>query len=133
MFWILGVVAAAVLAHTAPFPFVLDVTKHTVWRMPSTTPPAFYFTFDDGPNPAATPALLDVLARHDVKATFFVIDKHITDETVPILRRAFEDGHAVALHSHTRAPMIDPTAARLTSEYTWSSVSPAFRHQPRKT
>ena len=30
-------------------------------------------TFDDGPNPAVTPALLDLLDRHDVKATFFLI------------------------------------------------------------
>jgi peptidoglycan/xylan/chitin deacetylase (PgdA/CDA1 family) len=117
MFWILGVIAAAILAHTAPFPFLLDVTDRSVWRMPSTSPPTFYLTFDDGPNPAATPALLDVLARHQVKATFFLIDKHITDETVPILRRIFDEGHVVALHSHTRAPMFstpDGVAAMLT-------------------
>jgi chitooligosaccharide deacetylase len=107
MFWIVGAIAAGLLAHLAPFPFLLDVTKHTVWRMPATTPPTFYFTFDDGPNPTATPALLDVLARHDVKATFFVIDKHLTPETAPIVRRAFDEGHAVALHTHTRGPMID--------------------------
>ena len=90
------------LAHTAPFPFLLDTTDVTVWRMPSGDPPTVYLTFDDGPNPAATPQLLDVLARHEVSATFFVIDKHITAATAPIVRRAFEDGHAVALHSHTR-------------------------------
>jgi peptidoglycan/xylan/chitin deacetylase (PgdA/CDA1 family) len=73
--------------------------------MPSTDPPTIYLTFDDGPNPTATPQLLDVLRQHDVRATFFVIDKHITDETVAILRRTFEDGHAVALHSHTRRLM----------------------------
>jgi peptidoglycan/xylan/chitin deacetylase (PgdA/CDA1 family) len=104
MWWLIAI-AAAVLAHTAPFPFLLDVTDRTVWRMPSTAPPTIYLTFDDGPNPTATPQLLDVLRQHDVRATFFVIDKHITDETVPILRRTFEDGHAVALHSHTRRLM----------------------------
>lgn len=95
----------AVLAHTAPFPFLLDVTDRTVWRMPQTDPPTIYLTFDDGPNPTATPRLLDVLKRHDAAATFFVIDKHLTRETAPIVRRAFEEGHAVALHSHTRAMM----------------------------
>jgi chitooligosaccharide deacetylase len=104
MWWLIAI-AATVLAHTAPFPFLLDVTDRTVWRMPSTAPPTIYLTFDDGPNPTATPQLLDVLREHDVRATFFVIDKHITDETVPILRRTFEDGHAVALHSHTRRLM----------------------------
>jgi peptidoglycan/xylan/chitin deacetylase (PgdA/CDA1 family) len=105
MFWLIGVVAAGVLAHTAPFPFVLDVSKRTVWRMPATDPPTVYLTFDDGPNPTATPQLLDVLRHHEVAATFFVIDKYITTETLPILRRTFEEGHAVALHSHTRRLM----------------------------
>ncbi len=99
----LAVIGVVLLAHTAPFPFLLDLTDVTVWRMPSDDPPTVYLTFDDGPNPAATPQLLDVLARHGVSATFFVIDKHITAATAPIVRRAFEDGHAVALHSHTRS------------------------------
>ena len=81
------------------------MAPRTLWRMPSGAPPTIYLTFDDGPNPAATPALLDVLARHGVKATFFIIDRHLTAETAPIVRRAFEEGHAVALHSHTRAMM----------------------------
>jgi chitooligosaccharide deacetylase len=94
-----------VLAHFVPFRFMLDVTSVTVWRMPQTDPPSIYLTFDDGPNPVATPQLLDVLARHGVKATFFVIDKHVNADTAPIVRRAFEEGHAVALHSHTRRLM----------------------------
>ena len=101
----LAVLGVVVLAHTAPFPFLFDITDRTVWRMPQTDPPVVYLTFDDGPNPSATPRLLDVLARHGVAATFFVIDRHITQETVPIVRRAFEEGHAVALHSHTRSLM----------------------------
>jgi chitooligosaccharide deacetylase len=101
----LAIIGAVVLAHTAPFPFLLDVTGRTLWRMPRHDPPTIYLTFDDGPNPTATPALLDVLARHGVSATFFVIDNHLTPETVPILRRTFDEGHAVALHSHTRSLM----------------------------
>jgi chitooligosaccharide deacetylase len=106
VFAILAAIGVAVLAHLAPFPFLLDVTDDTIWRMPRTGPPTIYLTFDDGPNPAATPALLDVLARHGVAATFFIIDRHLTPDTAPIVRRAAEEGHAVALHSHTRAPML---------------------------
>jgi chitooligosaccharide deacetylase len=73
--------------------------------MPRTATPTIYLTFDDGPNPTATPQLLDVLARHGVLATFFVIDKHITPETAPIVQRAFEEGHAVAIHWHSRELM----------------------------
>ena len=71
-------------------------------------PPEIYLTFDDGPNPTATPALLDVLRREGARATFFLIDRHVTEETAPIVRRMFEEGHGVALHSHTRALMFLP-------------------------
>jgi peptidoglycan-N-acetylglucosamine deacetylase len=98
-------IGVAVVSHFAPFPFLLDATDETVWRMPRTAEPTVYLTFDDGPNPTATPQLLDVLARHGVSATFFVIDKHLTRETAPIVRRAFEDGHSVAIHWHSRELM----------------------------
>jgi peptidoglycan/xylan/chitin deacetylase (PgdA/CDA1 family) len=101
-------VGIGVLAHTAPFPFLFDWLRpsRSVWRMPPRDPPTVYLTFDDGPNPTATPALLDLLHRERVRATFFVIDKHVTDATAPIVRRIVAEGHAVALHSHTRRLMI---------------------------
>ena len=99
---LIAALGVALLAHFAPFPFLLDVTDETVWRMPTQDPPTIYLTFDDGPNPAVTPRLLDVLAKHDVSATFFIIDKHLTRETAPIVRRTFAEGHAVALHWHSR-------------------------------
>ena len=105
MLAIILAVGAVVVAHIAPFPFLFDVTDDTVWRMPRTGPPTVYLTFDDGPNPTATPQLLDVLKTHGVQATFFVIDKHITSETALIVRRAFEEGHAVAIHWHSRELM----------------------------
>ena len=109
--WI-AIAGVAVLAHVAPFKFLFDVSDRTVWRMPQSDPPTVYLTFDDGPNPTATPELLDVLARHQVKATFFIIDDHLTESTAPIVRRAFEEGHAVALHSGNRWLMAK-TPARL--------------------
>src|SRR5438270_8426005 len=118
--WILIVVAAGViaLAHTAPAPFLLEALagSGSIWHMPKTDPPTIYLTYDDGPNPTTTPDLLDVLARERVRATFFLIDRHITDATAPLVRRMFADGHAVALHSHTRAYMVmapDALAATL--------------------
>ncbi|MGE5814430.1 MAG: polysaccharide deacetylase family protein [Acidobacteriota bacterium] len=106
MIWILAVgVALKILSHTAPFPFLYEAfaPEYAVWRMPAGDPPTVYLTFDDGPNPRATPALLDVLASTGVKATFFVIPEHVTEETAPIVRRAFAEGHAVALHSNKRS------------------------------
>jgi peptidoglycan-N-acetylglucosamine deacetylase len=97
-----------VLAHTAPAPFLFDaIAGHrAVWHLPKREPPAVFLTFDDGPNPTTTPHLLDLLAREQVHATFFLIDRHITDDTAPLVRRMFADGHAVALHSHTRKYML---------------------------
>ncbi len=111
--------AAMFLAHTAPFPFLLDrlAPDRAVWRMPEVDgPPRIYLTFDDGPNPTVTPQLLDVLAREKAAVTFFLIDRHLNATTAPIVRRMFGEGHAVALHSHTRRLMFlspDELAERL--------------------
>jgi peptidoglycan/xylan/chitin deacetylase (PgdA/CDA1 family) len=108
--WILIAVGAGLLAlaHTAPTPFLFDAFAgdRAVWHMPKRNPPTVYLTYDDGPNPTTTPDLLAVLAREQVTATFFLIDRHITDRTAPLVRQMFADGHAVALHSHTRAYML---------------------------
>jgi chitooligosaccharide deacetylase len=103
---IIGVIA---LAHTAPFPFLLEYIGpgRSVWHMPASSgAPTIYVTFDDGPNPTATPGLLDVLANEQVTATFFLIPKHVTADTAPIVKRMHDDGHAIALHSHTRSLML---------------------------
>ena len=110
LFLLFGIsVAVVALAHTAPFPFVLDAlhANRVTWRMPhGGGPPTVYLTYDDGPNPTATPALLDVLAEEQVQATFFLIERHITDETASIVRRIADEGHSIALHSHTRREMV---------------------------
>jgi peptidoglycan/xylan/chitin deacetylase (PgdA/CDA1 family) len=101
-------VAITALAHMWPAPFVIDwmAGDRAVWAMPRTGTPTVYLTFDDGPNPSTTLDLLDVLAAEGEHATFFVIDDHLNEQTAPIVRRAFAEGHAVALHSATRRPML---------------------------
>jgi len=109
------------LAHTAPFPFLLDEIgpAASVWRMPAPHGSrTVYLTFDDGPNASHTPKLLDVLAAGQARASFFLIDRHLTEETAPVVRRMFAEGHAVGLHSHTRKLMfMEPAdlAATLTA------------------
>jgi len=114
MLWFLVAGFTAVfLAHAAPFPFLLErfAPSRSLWHVPAGGgPPTIYLTYDDGPNPTATPALLDVLNEAGVHATFFLIDAHVTDATAPIVRRMFDEGHAVALHSDTRALMIKTPA-----------------------
>lgn len=110
MIWLLAVgLALKFLSHAAPFPFLYEAfaPEHALWRMPKGDPPAVYLTFDDGPNPEATPALLDVLASTGARATFFIIGDHLTPETAPIVRRAFAEGHAVGVHANTRRLMLN--------------------------
>ena len=61
-------------------------------------PHQFALTFDDGPNPAVTPYLLDVLARHQVRATFFLIGKWVREEP-ELTRRIATAGHAIGNHT----------------------------------
>lgn len=63
-------------------------------------------TFDDGPNPAATPYLLDLLARHEVRATFFLIGRYALAEH-GLVRRMVAEGHALGNHTmtHPRLPL----------------------------
>lgn len=67
-------------------------------------------TYDDGPNPPYTERLLDVLAKHNVKATFFLIGKRIEryPETVD---RLIAEGHQIGNHtySHPLLGFLPPT------------------------
>ncbi|GAA1861046.1 hypothetical protein GCM10009751_18370 [Myceligenerans crystallogenes] len=68
-------------------------------------------TFDDGPNPGTTPALLDFLAEKQIKAVFCVIGQNIqADGGAEILRRIVADGHTLCNHSTGYADMGSWTA-----------------------
>jgi len=56
-------------------------------------------TFDDGPNPDATPAILDALGERDVKATFFVLGRH-AERWPGLVRRVAAEGHAIGNHGY---------------------------------
>lgn len=61
-------------------------------------PGVVHLTFDDGPHPTYTPAVLDVLARHGAKATFFVVGSQV--EAHPdLVERILAEGHTLANHS----------------------------------
>jgi peptidoglycan-N-acetylglucosamine deacetylase len=57
-------------------------------------------TFDDGPNAAWTPKLLDTLARHDVRATFFLLGNR-SERQAALVQRIVAAGHLIGNHSWT--------------------------------
>jgi len=61
--------------------------------------PVVSITFDDGPNPKATPRILDVLRSEQVRATFFVLGKH-AERWPELVRRMASEGHQLGNHGY---------------------------------
>ncbi len=59
-----------------------------------------YLTFDDGPTYNNTPAVLDILLKENVKATFFVIGS-MAEKNPEVLRREKAEGHVIANHTYS--------------------------------
>ncbi|MGL6106181.1 polysaccharide deacetylase family protein [Romboutsia sp.] len=63
-----------------------------------------FLTFDDGSSTRVTPKILDVLKENDVKATFFVMGENIKnggEKSKELVKRAFDEGNAIANHSYS--------------------------------
>jgi len=91
-----GAVVAAVGLGVA-FP-ALQVFGPVVSRAPG-APGTLALTFDDGPHPRFTLQVLDLLARHDQRATFFLVGRSLAAH--PEVGRAIrEGGHTIGLHSY---------------------------------
>lgn len=74
-------------------------------------------TFDDGPNPATTPAVLDILKEHGIRATFFINGSRVRGETErAILARILAEGHILANHSQGHLDLKRVSADKLASE-----------------
>ena len=63
------------------------------------------FTFDDGPDPSATPRILDLLDRHQARATFFVISGRIEGNEA-LVARIVSEGHELGNHLTRDEPSI---------------------------
>jgi len=91
----------------------------------------FALTFDDGPSPMNTPRLLDVLARHGARATFFVLAGHVRRHPA-IVRRANSAGHEIGVHAldHLPPALMPRTLLRRQLEATAAAVHDACGHRP---
>nr|WP_202421349.1 bifunctional polysaccharide deacetylase/glycosyltransferase family 2 protein [Actinomadura rayongensis] len=77
-------------------------------RLPAKT---IALTFDDGPDPVWTPKILDVLRRHNARATFFTTGAHAAQHP-EIIRRILREGHEIGSHTYTHADMASAPAWR---------------------
>ena len=60
-------------------------------------------TFDDGPHPRDTPQILDVLAKHNIHATFFLVGQY-AEQHPKLVKRIHDSGHQLALHCYRHIP-----------------------------
>ena len=79
-------------------------------------------TFDDGPNPAWTPRLLDLLAEHGVRATFFMLGSFAAAEP-ELVRRVAAAGHLIGNHSWSHPNLARTPAVRIREELTRSNAA----------
>lgn len=87
VFWIEPLAALSVIEWLTP---------NQVYRVP-TDRPLVALSFDDGPNPTFTPQVLDILERHQAKATFFLIGERAS-QYPKLVARIKADGHEVGNH-----------------------------------
>lgn len=95
-------------------------------------------TFDDGPDPEFTPKLLDVLERHNAKATFFMVGK-LADKYPDLVAEVARRGHVIGNHSwdHASFPLLNrldrirqiKKCSRALAPYGHRLFRPPFGHQ----
>ena len=93
--------------------------------------PYIALSFDDGPNPKLTPKLLDILAAHHIKATFFVIGENAA-EYPDIVARAAREGHEIGNHSwsHPYLAKLSDDAVRRELQRTDDAIKNATGTRP---
>lgn len=84
------------MIYRAPF-FLPWLYPNLLWRIP-TEKKELYLTFDDGPVPGPTDFVLEVLAKHSIKATFFCIGDNVHKHP-DVFKKIVDQDHAVANHT----------------------------------
>lgn len=96
------------LYHTAP-------SHPTLFKMGADADERVCLTFDDGPDPEWTPAILDILKDRSVKATFFIVGSR-AERYPEIVRRIVAEGHEIGNHSFTHPNLATVPITRIKLE-----------------
>lgn len=91
-----------------PPEFFRKLYPGAVWRM-DPNEKAVYLTFDDGPIPEVTPWVLDLLDKHNIKATFFMVGDNIRKHPDEF-RMVVERGHRIGNHTFNHIRGFEYTA-----------------------
>lgn len=120
---VLNVADEVLVGNSEPGPYtdpgigrVLDGAVPSSSRDSRSGTPTVALTFDDGPDPYWTPLVLDVLAEHDVKATFFLIGEKVPANRDTV-RRIVNEGHEIGLHSYNHPRMGDLSDGDVLRQY----------------
>lgn len=87
-------------------------------------------TFDDGPDPVCTPKILEILKRHHIKATFFMLGEAAA-QYPQLVRQVYAEGHEIGNHSFTHPNMAHVNAERVRLELT-ATERAIDRHRPAR-
>jgi len=109
--------ALAALAAGAWFYATLYPTSQLFGRVviAGEDPAELALTYDDGPNPAATPILLELLAKHGVRATFFLIGEYVRKQPA-LAREIAAAGHCIGNHTMTHPWLSYQSTKRIHAE-----------------
>jgi len=81
----------------------------------STSQKAVAITFDDGPNPIYTPQVLEIFAKAEGKATFFMIGEQM-EKNPELVKEAAEQGHEIGNHTYSHPKLTELTPADCLAE-----------------
>lgn len=96
-------------------------------------------TFDDGPNTVTTPQVLEMLKKHNVTGSFFLVGDNINEESAKVARECFEYGCEICNHSRTHSAMPQQTSEEIKAEIEYTNdkikqitggVAPKFFRPP---
>jgi peptidoglycan-N-acetylglucosamine deacetylase len=131
---LLGGLAGGIAAAFRHIP-AFDLLGRVHWRVPGRRDRVCALSFDDGPS-ADTARLLDILARYQVKATFFVLADNARRHP-EVLRRLAGEGHTVAVHGRSHAKLHRASEAEIERELAGAvreldrlDVTPARLYRP---
>jgi peptidoglycan/xylan/chitin deacetylase (PgdA/CDA1 family) len=109
---LLGLLSVVVAALLRPGPIVRWLSRRypDVLFQQANAGPLVALTFDDSPHATSTPHILDILAAHDARATFFIIGEHVAGNE-EVVRRLINEGHELGNHMLSDAPSAHLSAA----------------------